>query len=413
MTTPDGADTGAVLRAEFLQLFHSLFGPYRYSSAKYLALIREKWPDLRSLVKGQDVQALPSFVEVHLTDKCSLSCDWCRGGLRDVPKYQPTLDAGQAMRLIDEIAALNPRAFLRFSGVIGEPLLHPRAADVFARVNAHLLRWGLTTHGQLLNKPGLAPQLLRAEFVHVSLDAGCDATYRRLKKGRPGDFHRVVENLGELARLRTEAASHVRIVASVVLQSENYREMPALSPMLKETGVDVLEVKMMHFDPRRGMTADEVHETYRLLAEVRLADEDATFRVVEVQTEEEALAKLHPDPRSVDFPTCYAGRLGLNTTISPRSEVQSCCQYYQPTLGVMGRLEDGFGAVWAGRQREAVLAGDPRTKCVNCSPSDQFVNQFVDFLRQANKLDATFLDWAEATILHAREESATASTGPA
>lgn len=406
MTLQDDEGTRAALRGEFLRLFHALSSPYRYSSAKYLPLIREKWPDIRLLLEGHEVRAVGSYFEIHLAEPCQLSCGYCRGELRDVPKGQAMMNSDQALRLIDEIAALNPRAFLRFSGVIGEPLLHRHAADVFARANAHSLRCGLTTNGLLLNKPGLAPQLLHAEFVHVSLDAGCDATYRHLKKGQAGDFHRVVANLGELARLRTAAASHVRLVTSVVLQSENYREIPILSPLLKETGVDVLEVKMMHFDPRRGMAAEEVHDAYRLLAEVRLSDEDAAFRIVEVQTEEEALAKLYPDPRSVDFPTCFAGRLGLNTTISPRSEVQSCCQYYQPTLGVIGRLEDGFASVWTSQQREAVLSGDPRTKCVNCSPSDQFINQFVDFLRRAHKQDSLFLDWVEVEILPHHQEPA-------
>src|SRR4051812_46087818 len=243
MSTPGEVRPDDRLRAEFLDLLQVLAGPYRYSSAKYLALLREKWPHIKAILHGHSVTASPSFVEIHLAEPCQLACRYCRGELREVPKVQAMMSREHLSRLIDSIAALNPKAFLRFSGTIGEPLLHPHAGEAFARVNSHhSLSWGLTTNGLLLHKPGLGPELLRAQYVHVSLDAGSDATYQSLKKGRPGDFQRVLTNLRLLVRLRGEAGSPMQVVVSVLLQGENYREVPGLSRLLKEAGVDVLEV---------------------------------------------------------------------------------------------------------------------------------------------------------------------------
>jgi radical SAM protein with 4Fe4S-binding SPASM domain len=414
MLTSGEVHPGDRLRAEFLDLLQGVAGPYRYSSAKYLVLLRDKWPHIKAILHGHSVTVAPSFVEIHLAEPCQLACKYCRGELREVPKVQAMMSREHLLRLIDSIAALNPRAFLRFSGTIGEPLLHPNAVEAFARVNSHRgLAWGLTSNGLLLHKPGLGPELLRAKYVHVSLDAFSDATYRSLKKGRPRDFQRVLTNLRLLARLRREAGSPMQVVVSFLLQSENYREIPGLSRHLKETGVDVLEIKMMHHDSRRGMTPDQVREAYHLLEEVQRTDEDTTYRLVRVQDEEEALAKLRGVPSPIDFPCCYANRLGLNTTIDPRGNVQSCCQYYQGTLGVQGNISDGLETVWNSDLRREVLRRDPRDHCIECSPSGRFVNRFVDFLRRAYEQDPTFLDWVEETAPWFQESLPQGTTGGA
>jgi len=411
MSHPSGSNRQTCLRAQLRALFNGLIGPYRYREAKFLPLVGAKWDLLKQIVQGADIVAAPSYIEIHPAEPCQLNCQFCRGELRDVPKRQAMMAREHLLQLIDSLYALNPQAFLRFSGVIGEPLLHPHVVEVFERVNSYRsLAWGLTTNGLLLDKPGVISALWSAKFAHISIDAGSDATYQRLKKGRPGDFEQVMANLETLAHGRAAASSRVEVVASLLLQSDNFREIPALSQRLKHVGVDTLEIKMQHFDARRGMRHAEVEEAYRLIDAVRQADEGPGYRIVKVQDIQEALAKVAPDARPIDFPVCYANRLGLNATVDPTGGLQTCCQYYQATLGCQGQIHDGFVAIWGSEQRRRTLLKDPRRHCVNCSPSDEFVNRFVACLQRAYEYDPTILTWVEATLL---VEADLAQRGPA
>ena len=115
------------------------------------------------------------------------------------------------------------------------------------------------------------------------------------------------------------------------------------------------------------------------------------------------------------FDSCYANQLGLSTTVDPKGAVQMCCQYYQRTLGSVGTLSEKlrFIPIADGNERLQALSKAPRDHCDDCSPSDHFVNRFVQFLKDAHAedaklrlqsgvvdpiLDPPFLDWAENEI---------------
>jgi len=387
------------LREEFRTLWVELKGPYRYTKTKYRYLLTDRWEWVKKLARGEDqAVAPPAYAEVHPCEPCQLSCKFCRG-LREVPHRQVVLSTEHLLSIIENIASMNSSASLRFSGEIGDPLLHPEIENAFRRTTDLGLAWAVTTNGLLLHRGSILSCVLSAQYVHVSLDAGSDAVYVNLKGGKPGDFHRVISNLERLALRKGGAAARVEIVVSVLLQSENFREIPALSKTLKSIGVDTLELKMQHFDPRRAMAADEVQAAWDLIRAVRELDEGDGYRVISVQNVAQALVKISPLGAHVAFPVCYAGMLGLTSTIDPRGTLQSCCQYSQPTLGEQGRLGGLLKDLWYSGTRLNVLRGDPRQMCSSCSPSDEVVNRFVDFLRVAYQRDPTILEWVEREFI--------------
>jgi pyruvate-formate lyase-activating enzyme len=326
-------------------------------------------------------------------------------------------------RIVTEIHSLNSKAFIRFSGLIGDPLRPSYIAAVFECVSQAGLEWGVTTNGlgdRSRNIPEeLYQSLMNANYVHVSLDAGTDETYRRLKRGRTGDFDTVLKHVTEILQRRELRRKdfHRRqdrdvepaVVVSVLLQPENFRELLAISQRVKDMGVDSVEIKMQHFHADRRMSEREVKEAYRVIDEVRQLD-DGRFCVVVVQSEDQAIGKVRGNDVSITFSRCYANELGLNATVDPAGNLQTCCQYYQGTLGPQGcATKLGFGQVWSSDERRATLRRDPREilsdrqdqyqrRCTNCSPSDEFVNRFIDFLRRANEEDPEFLTWAGKQI---------------
>jgi hypothetical protein len=188
------------------------------------------------------------------------------------------------------------------------------------------------------------------------------------------------------------------VVVSFLLQAENFRELDILGRQLKDIGVDSLEVKMQHFDARRHMSEDGVEQAYRCIDQVRRLD-DGRFRVVVVQSKEDALKKVRAATDRITFSRCYANELGLNPTVDPEGFLQTCCQYYQSTLGRQGSAKlEGFEEVWKGKKRRSALDRNPQGICDNCSPSDEFLNRFVDFLREANGVDGSLLTWVQKQI---------------
>jgi len=294
---------------------------------------------------------------------------------------------------------MNPKAFIRFSGLIGEPLLHVDITQILEMIGKkHEMRWSLTTNGIRLEGERLLKAVLKAKHVHISVDAGSNETYRALKGGPEHTFDKVIHNIGELTRTRHSSGSRTEIVVSFLLQQENYHELRALAQKLKNANVDSLEVKMQHFDARRRMTDDHVNETYQEIEQIQRELSDEGFHVIIVQTHEQAIEKVH-DASPIHFEKCYANLLGLSPTVDPNGNVQMCCQYYQRTLGAVGNIgRSQFAEIWDGTQRQSALKRKPCDSCVNCSPSDDFVNRFVQFLKDAYGQDSTFLDWVEQEV---------------
>jgi len=392
------------LRTEFLRLRQWMEQRYRYASSKYKCLLGEKWEFVRRVVRDELVPAPLGYLELHPSEPCQLNCKFCRGGLRVVPpkEQEQFLSREHLLQAIDDCRALNPRAFIRFSGSIGEPLANPFILEAFCRIrDSGTLRWGLTTNGLLLHKTDIIESLMVAEYVHISLDAGRDETYRKLKGGRQGSATRVLENVKMLAARRNEKHSGLEIVVSLLLQEENYKEIPELSKRLRGSGVNTFEIKMQHFDERRHMKEQAVHEAYHLVQDTKKEDDGVDYKVLAVQSEDAAVNKIRAGAPAIDFRRCYANLLGLNATIDARGNIQTCCQYYQTsagkehTIGVQGSLSQGFSTIWNSAERLAVLNRDPRGICSSCSPSDEFINRFVAFLRKADLEDPSFLDWVQ------------------
>ncbi len=388
----------AHLRYEFAENLRIIRGSYRYAPTKFIKLLREDWQAVCQIVKKQPVTLTPQYVEIHVEEHCNLSCFHCRGELRKVPnREEKFLPAPELKCLIDEIQTLNNKAFIRFSGLIGEPFIHPNIIELFNYTSQKGLRWGVTTNGVKMAGE-VINALMNADYVHISLDAGSNKTYQELKNGMPNDFDTVLQNVKDFLRQRESCASMPQLIVSVLLQNENISELQSISQHLKEIGVDSLEIKMQHFDKRRRMSKEIVEEAYSVIEDVRRLD-DGGFRVVVVQTKEQAFNKIRKSKGNITFSKCYANELGLNATVDPDGNLQTCCQYYQETLGKQGSLTElGFSQVWRGESRTKILGLDPRYICVNCSPSDEFVNKFVSFLSRANSIDSDFLRWAEKQI---------------
>lgn len=394
-------------RREFFRYLRTMSGPYRYAPTKFRNLLCQHWDRVCDVIHDHDSRLPPQHVELHLGDPCNLRCVFCRGG----PRRERAKTRGKNLAAADAVGFLrvihnsNPTVFVRFSGLIGEPLIHPGAFEVLTAANDLGMAWGITTNGIRLSGT-IVNVLMGARYVHVSLDAGSHETYERLKpaarkKGAARHFDLVLSNLKEFVQERSRRGGGPQVVASFLLQPENFHELFDVARTLKhDVRIDSLEIKMQHYhEHARLMKHADVDQAYAAICSVRGLD-DGRFRVVVVQSCKEAHGKVDHGGQGNPFSRCYAGALGLTATVDPAGTLQACCQYYQETLGAQGTAvgaRDFIADTWHGEKRRESLRGVPQRKCGSCSPSDQFVNECLSFLHE-HAHDEGFLQWVERQI---------------
>ena len=181
--------------------------------------------DCSSVVERPIAPAAPlvrlPLVTLYLTERCNsrcVSCDYWRHGGRDI-------DIDTVKQLLPGLDELGTQAVL-ISG--GEPLMHPRWAEIAGLLRGHGRRLWLLTAGLALAKQ--AAEVARLfERVTVSLDGSNAASYAAIR-GR--DAFEVV-----CAGIRAVVRAGAQVSLRVTVQRGNAGELPALVKLAHELGV--------------------------------------------------------------------------------------------------------------------------------------------------------------------------------
>ncbi len=186
---------------------------------------------------------------IEPTSRCNLDCPMCMRRTWE----EPTGDMPDAVfgRILDDIRAFSPRPIVFFGG-IGEPLLHPRIADMVARAKATGARTELITNGTLLT-PELSLEILRAglDFLWISLDGASSETHAVSRGG--ASLTTVIENIAGFreAILRGGGRGgccgfipnfNVQIGIEFVATKHNIGELPEMITLARRLGATRLLV---------------------------------------------------------------------------------------------------------------------------------------------------------------------------
>jgi MoaA/NifB/PqqE/SkfB family radical SAM enzyme len=182
------------------------------------------------------MEQTPSSVEIELTNRCNLACIQClrSQGLKPYELGDMRLEDYQ------RILAQFPRLLSVCLNGFGEPLMHPRFAEIVAYTRG-VLPWAkimIYSNGTLLTKE-LGDDLIGAGLteVNVSIDAATPETYRKVRRG--GRFDLVHENLRELLRRRRERKAKLPLVGvNFVMLNDNEGELVPFIEQAAELGVD-------------------------------------------------------------------------------------------------------------------------------------------------------------------------------
>jgi MoaA/NifB/PqqE/SkfB family radical SAM enzyme len=227
-------------------------------------------PRLALNLSGDRLAALPLAI-VYVTDRCNsrcVSCDYWQHG-------QTNLPVAVAQRLGPELRALGTQVVL-LSG--GEPLVHPRWAEIAEALRDNGLRLWLLTAGLSLARHAERVSQL-CERVTISLDGATPATYRAIR-GVDG-FEAVCRGLeAVVARGRP-------VTVRCTVQRGNYRELPRLVRLAQALGAAHISFLAVDVSNRVAFARAEANERSLALSGEDLPEFAAVLDTLEREFEPE------------------------------------------------------------------------------------------------------------------------------
>jgi MoaA/NifB/PqqE/SkfB family radical SAM enzyme len=183
--------------------------------------------------------------QIEVTTRCTLACTMCpRTALRDDwPETDLPWEAfAAAARAFDRVRHVHLQGW-------GEPLLHPRLAEMVGMAKAAGCHVGLTTNGSRLDAP-MAEQLLDQgiDLVAISIAGATPQTHARIRVG--SELPALQENIARFVSLRGRRAdARPKVELAYLMTRANLPELPAAVEMAGRLGVDELYATNLDFVP--------------------------------------------------------------------------------------------------------------------------------------------------------------------
>ena len=182
----------------------------------------------------------PDTVNLSYDKSCNLACPSCRVHvIQSNDKQRARLDE-MTDRLVIPLVEQASRATITGSGDPFGSRTFRRLLERIGEMDLPKLVYHIATNGLLLT-PDMwekFPKLLeRTDTLGVSVDASTPATYSVLR--RPGNMDKLIPNLRHMGALH--AAGKIRVFGiHMVVQVENYREMPDFVRLAKDVGASLV-----------------------------------------------------------------------------------------------------------------------------------------------------------------------------
>ncbi|MEW6219632.1 MAG: radical SAM/SPASM domain-containing protein [Thermodesulfobacteriota bacterium] len=172
---------------------------------------------------------VPFLVFLDPCDLCNFQCKFCPTGnrelIRSIRRPSGLMDFDLYRKVVDDLAGFGaPVKVLRLYKD-GEPLLHPRFADMvrYAKKSGCALQVDTTTNASLLN-PERNLELIAAglDRIHISLEGMSAEAYQEFSR-YPLDFDRFVDNIRHLYEHRQQCLICIKVIGDDLAEEEKSR----------------------------------------------------------------------------------------------------------------------------------------------------------------------------------------------
>lgn len=316
----------------------------------------------------------PITVEVSPSGACNFRCIFCAF---DYLGYATNfLSKELLLNTFQEMSSKGTRAIV-LAGE-GEPLLNPDLVEVISQRDSYCLDLSVVSNGLLFSKDFYQETLHQLRWVRFSVNAGTDHTHQKIHHSKPGDFQKIVKNIGEAVQWKDSQKLSTTIGIQLLMIPENSKEVISLAKIASELGVDYFTVKPYSQHPlsiNKGVEApfyEEFGEIHEELRSFETKDFHIAFR--EDSMKKKGKRKL------------YSRCLGLPfwAYIDAKANVWACISYVGDPRFLYGNLhESSFSQIWEGEQRKKVLdyvQSMDITPCRELCRLDQ-INEYLNELK--------------------------------
>jgi len=182
------------------------------------------------------VQTLPSWYQIDITNKCNFACKMCPRNKMSLDSEQMTFDV---FKLIFDKIKVNKIEMLSLTGM-GEPFLHDSLFEMISIAKNNSIPVSITTNGTLLNKEVVDKLLmLNVDHLRVSVDQ-----ISNLNNSELHPFSKaVLDNIVALIESRSSAAVNKPIINLItVVTRANMFHVKKIIAWAKKNGVDYVQL---------------------------------------------------------------------------------------------------------------------------------------------------------------------------
>jgi radical SAM protein with 4Fe4S-binding SPASM domain len=222
------------------------------------------YPKVLQILNGEI--PLPEVVELFINNNCNFACPHCRCAEQHGSATE-FMDVDILNRLLNELSEKDMKTIELGGG--GEPLDHPRIAEILGLFCNGSFRVGLITNGyRLIERPELIDLLINCgDWIRFSLDAVSDDIYKIVHGINDLSYSALrAVIIGIVGRIRKKSVIDRRpkIGVKLIVQQPNEQQIMKAVDEAVELGVDYLQFKWLEENPwsipdeRRASLASEL-----------------------------------------------------------------------------------------------------------------------------------------------------------
>ena len=316
---------------------------HAWGEDRIMTFLKEGRELYSSLYKGnKDVKVPPPrFISCWISEVCNLDCTYCFFSSTNHDKSHQYIDTERFVQWLSQAKAAGAEA-LEFSGG-GEPTLHPKLDEIVRRSWAMGYSLGMITHA--CNPMDHRLLVDHLKYVRCGLDAASAKTHDLIKRNHRKDywFHRAIENIQELVRLRDAKSDRTFTVGiKVVLNTINSHELQDMIELAQSMCVDYIQIKREHSSDH-DIPPDQFERIQKVI------DDNAwngVTRVVGTMMHAKARTKCFMSP--------------IHTVVTATGKILQCCFFEDRPIGT---IFQEFPDVWGNDEHRRVVEMTTMEEC--------------------------------------------------
>ncbi len=314
-------------------------------------------------------QPVPAQVQLIISDLCNQDCSFCAYRMSGYTTNQLFTIGSE----LAKVGTNNPKRFIPYEKVIeilddfvelgiravqltggGEPSIHPRFVDIVKDIIDRDLEFSLVTNGYKLKNFG---DLVKAKWLRVSVDAGNEFTYAKVRRVSEGVFSKVWDNIKNLAFINEDCTLGVGFVVT----NENWNELLECCELAKESGVSNLRISAV-FQNEDERYFDEFYDKVKeLILICKYRYEDASFKVIDLFGDRVSDLEV----KSPHYSFC--GYQHFCSYIGGDLNVYRCCNTAYNKQGLVGSLKEmRFKDFWLSESKKEKYENFDAKTCARC-----------------------------------------------